>query len=142
MGLTNCCRQFVEGYAELAAPLTGLDSPAALFAWTLEAQASFDALSTSPELSTFDPHRRAVLTTDASGVAVAAILTQQDDYGYQHSVAYESSKLTAVEQKYPAHVLELLAVVHALLVFKHYLLCSRAPLPLGCWSDFNLWTNK
>ena len=55
---------------------------------------SFDALklalSTSPVLRTFDPTRRAVLTTDASGVAVAAILTQPDDEGFQHPVAYES----------------------------------------------------
>ena len=39
-------------------------------------------------------------------------------------MAYESSKLTAAERNYPAHVLELLAVVHALRVFKHYLLGS------------------
>ncbi len=80
------------------------------------------ALSTSPVLSTFDPYSSAVLTTDESGVAVAAILTQPDDDGHQHPVAYESRKLTAAERNYPAHVLELLAVVHALRVFKHYLL--------------------
>ncbi len=116
----------MEGYAEIAAPLTALGSPTARFVWTPEAQGSFDALkqalSTLPVLRTFDPHRRAVLTTDASGIAVAAILTQPDDDGHQHPVAYESRKLTAAERNYPAHVLELLAVVHALRVFKHYLL--------------------
>jgi hypothetical protein len=44
-----------------------------------------------------------VLTTDASNVAVAAILTQPDDEGHQHPVAYESRKLTAAEQNYQAH---------------------------------------
>ncbi len=73
-------------------------------------------------LRTLDPHRRAVLTTDASGIAGAAILTQPDDEGRQHPVAYESRKLTAAERNNPAHVLELLAVVHALRAFKHYLL--------------------
>ncbi len=74
--------------------------------------------------------------SDASGVAVAAILTQPDDDGQQHPVAYESCKLTAAERSYPAHVLELLAVVHAMRVFKHYLrlLGSKAPRPLGCRS--------
>ena len=43
-GLANYYRRFVEGYAELAAPLTALGSPNARFAWTPEAQASFDAL--------------------------------------------------------------------------------------------------
>ncbi len=102
-----------------------LGSPTARFAWTPAAQASCDALklalSTSPVLRTFGPSRRAVLTTDASGLAVAAILTQPDQ---QHPVAYESRKLTAAEPNFPAHVLELLAVVHALRVFKHYLLGS------------------
>ncbi len=107
-GLVNYYRQFVDGYAEIAAALTALGSPTARtarFVWTPEAQGSFDALkqaiSTLPVLRTFDPHRRAVLTTDASGVAVAAILTQPDDDGHQHPVAYESRKLTAAERNYP-----------------------------------------
>ena len=145
-GLANYYRRFVEGYAEVAAPLTALGSPTARFVWTQEAQASFDALklalSSAPVLRTFDPSRRAVLTTDASSVAVAAILTQPDDDGHQHPVAFESRKLTAAERNYPAHVLELLAVVSALRVFRHYLLGSGAPRPAGCGSDFDLRTDN
>ena len=145
-GLANYYRRFVEGYAEVAAPLTALGSPTARFAWTPEAQTSFDtlklALSSAPVLRIFDPSRRAILTTDASGLAVAAILTQPDDEGRQHPVAYESRKLTAAERNYPAHVLELLAVVHALRIFRHYLLGSGAPRPAGCRSDFDLRTDN
>ena len=145
-GLANYYRRFVEGYAELAAPLTALGSPTARFAWGPEEQASFDALkaalSSAPVLRTFDPARRAVLTTDASNVAVAAILTQPDDSGHQHPVAYESRKLTAAERNYPAHVLELLAVVQALRTFRHYLLGGGAPRPAECWSDFDLRTDN
>ncbi len=76
----------MEGYTELAAPLTAMGSPTARFAWTPEAQASFDvlkqALSSVPVLRTFDPARRAVLTTDARNITVAAILTQPDDAGH------------------------------------------------------------
>ena len=43
-GLANYYRRFVEGYAELAAPLTALGGPAARFVWSPDAQASFDAL--------------------------------------------------------------------------------------------------
>ena len=93
-------------------------------------------------LRTFDPTRRAVPTTDASNVAVAAILTQPDDEGHQHPVAYESRKLTAAERNYPAHVLELLAVVHALRAFRHYLRGGGAPRPGDCWSDFDLRTDN
>jgi hypothetical protein len=135
-GLANYYRQFVEGYTEIMAYLTALRGPAARFVWSPDAQMSFDALkralSSALVLRTFDPSRRAVLTTDASSVAVAAILTQPDGEGHQHPVAYESCKLTAVGRKYPVHVLELLAVVHALRVFKHYLLGNGAPRPAGC----------
>ena len=33
-GLANYYRRFVEGYAEVTAPLTALGSPTARFAWT------------------------------------------------------------------------------------------------------------
>ncbi len=79
-----------------------------------------------------------MLTTNASNVA--AILTP-DDEGQQHHVAYESRKLTA-EQNYPAHVLELLVMVHALREFRHFLLGGGAPRPAGCWSDFDLQTDN
>ena len=68
-----------------------------------------------------------MLTTDVSirVIAVAAILTQPDDEDRQHPEAYKSRKLIAVERYHPAHVrrvLELLAMLHSLLVFQHYLL--------------------
>jgi hypothetical protein len=92
-GLAN----YLEGSSdsEVAAPLTVLGSSTARFAWPPEAQPSFDslkrALSSAQVLCTFDPPlRAAVLTTDASGLVVAAILTQPDDQGQQHPVANES----------------------------------------------------
>ena len=67
--------------------------------------ASFDALY--PLAGTTHlrpgPGLRAVLTTDASNVAVAGILTQRDDARQQHLVVYERRKLPAAEQNYPAH---------------------------------------
>ena len=112
------------------------------------AAASFDALKlalsseSAPVLRTFDPARRAVLTTDASNIAVAVILTQPNNEGLQHPIAYECRKLTAVDLNYPAHVLELLAVVHALRTFWHYLLDGGAPRPAGCRSEFELRTDN
>ena len=75
-------------------------------------------------------------------MAISAVLTQPDDDGHHHPVAYESRKLTAAEQAYPPHVLELLAVVPALRVFRHYLQGSGAPRPPGLLSDFTLRTDN
>ena len=96
-GLANYCRRFVEGYAEVAAQLTALGSATARFEWSPEAQAGLEALNLSLKqalssvkvLRFIDPRWRAVLTTDASGLALAAIFTQPDDEGHQHPVAYE-----------------------------------------------------
>ena len=69
--------------------------------------------------------RHTLLTTDASETAISAVLTQPDDEGHHHPIAYESSKLTAAEQGYLSYVLELLAAVHVLRVFRHYLLGTQ-----------------
>ena len=55
--------------------------------------------------------------TDASGQAIGGVLSQQGK-----PVAYTSRKLRLHELNYPTHDLELLAVVHALKVWRHYLL--------------------
>ncbi len=57
--------------------------------------------------------------------------------------AYESRKLTPAEQAYPVHVIELLAVIHGLWLFRHYPLCrGGTPRPPGVRSDFTLRTNN
>ena len=81
-------------------------------------------------------------TTDASELAILAVLTQPDDAGHHHPAAHESRKLTAAEQAHPPHALELLAVVHALRVLRHYLPGSGAPRPPGLLSDFTRRTGN
>ena len=60
--------------------------------------------------------------SDASELAVSAILEQPDDAGEFHPITFESRKLTSPERLYPLHLLELLAVVHALKTLRPYLL--------------------
>ena len=73
-------------------------------------------------LRVWDPARPTRLLTDASQLAVSAILEQPGDAGAFHPVAFESRKLTLPERQYPPHMLELLAVVHALKSLRPYLL--------------------
>jgi hypothetical protein len=95
MGLCNYYHSFVKGYADIAAPLIRLCWPHAPWHWGPAQQESFDTLkhclTTAPALHTFDPARRSVLTTDASEVAISAILMQPDDEGHHHPEAYGSS---------------------------------------------------
>ena len=94
-------------------------------------QQSFDALKAAltspPVLRVWDPERPTRLLTDASELAVSAILEQPNDAGAFHPVAFESRKLTQPERSYPPHLLELLAVVHALKALRPYLLDKPQP---------------
>jgi ribonuclease HI len=61
-----------------------------------------------------------VLCTDASDMAIGAVLMQEG-----RVIAYESRKLNNAELNYPVHEKELLAIIHALKVWRHYLLGSE-----------------
>ena len=126
VGLANYYRKFVLRFSALAAPLTALCSPRATFRWGASEEQSFAALkaalTSAPVLRVWDPARPTRLLTDASELAVSAILEQPDDTGAYHPIAFESRKLTPPERLYPPHLLELLAVVHALKTLRPYLL--------------------
>ena len=57
---------------------------------------------------------------DASDEAIGAELAQEVD-GAFNPIAFESRKLTPAERNYPTHERELLALVHALKTWRHYL---------------------
>ena len=59
--------------------------------------------------------------TDASDFAMVAVLSQVWEDG-EHPIAYESRKMNAAKMNYPTHERELLEVIHALRVWRHYLL--------------------
>jgi hypothetical protein len=54
-----------------------------------------DCLTIAPVLRVFDSGRCSVLTTDASEMAVSAVLTEPDNEGVHHLIVYESCKLRA-----------------------------------------------
>jgi hypothetical protein len=59
---------------------------------------------------------------DASGFAIGAVLYKNPaETGQSRPIAFESHKLTPAETRYVTHEKELLAVVHALKVWKVYL---------------------
>eukprot|EP00253_Pinus_taeda_P011685 PITA_11685 len=63
-----------------------------------------------------DPEKEYVVCTDASKEGVGGVLMQEGKV-----IAYESRKLKEHEQKYSAYDLELTAVIHALKMWRHYL---------------------
>jgi len=84
--------------------------------WREEHDQAFAALkrqlTEAPVLQTFDPSKPVVLTTDASELAIGAVISQDD-----HPVAFHSRKLSGAELNYATHEKELLALVN----WRHYL---------------------
>ena len=63
--------------------------------------------------------------TDASGIAIGGVLYQEG-----RPVAFTSRKLKDYEKNYAMHDLELLAVIHALKLWQHYLLGQKFSLSM------------
>jgi hypothetical protein len=106
------CRLMLK-FAETAKPLNQLTRKNKAFAWGVTQQEAFEALKskhcTAPVLAFPNFNRPFILTTDASKVAVAAVLSQFQD-GIERPVVYASRQLSKPEQAYSASEAELLAV--------------------------------
>ena len=73
----------------------------------------------------FDSSKLIRVETDAFDKALGAILYQQNKDGHWHSVAYNSRKLIPAKRNYETHDKELLAIVYAFKVWRHYLQGAR-----------------
>lgn len=124
LGLANFYRKFVKDFSKIAAPLFDLTRANTSFVWQDQHQVSFEslkkALSSTPVLRLPDPNLPFTVVTDASTIGIGAVLEQDDGRG-PRPVAFESRKLSPAESNYPVHELELLAIVHALRHWRHYL---------------------
>ncbi len=87
------------------------------------------ALVSAPVLRVWDPGLPTRLLPDASELAGSAILEQPDGTGAYHPVTFEACKLTPPERLYLPHLLELLAVVHAINHLPPAGLLSPFPVP-------------
>ncbi|CAI5469595.1 unnamed protein product [Closterium sp. Yama58-4] len=96
LGFVNYVRRFVPDMAKLTAPLTDLLRKEVEYTWGEKEQAAFSALKkilcSPPVLHIADQHRPFELVTDASDIAVGAVLLQDFKNGLQ-PIAYESSRL-------------------------------------------------
>jgi hypothetical protein len=76
-----------------------------------------DRLTTAPVLAQPNIHKSFDVYCDASRIDLGCVLMQEGQV-----VAYASRQLKWHEENYPTHDLELAAVVHALKIWRHYLL--------------------
>ena len=80
-----------------------------------------NALTSAPILILPDYDKLFTLIMDASDYATVSILEQDNTLGQSHPVVFYSKLLQPIEQNYKIHDKELLAIIHALKHFCHYL---------------------
>jgi transposase InsO family protein len=115
LGFANFYRRFIQGFSALAAPLSALTRKDTPFLWTEKTEAAFQALkqafTTAPILHHFDPEKPIIVETDASDYVSAGILSQYDEEGRLHPVAFFSKKHSPAECNYEIYDKELLAII-------------------------------
>ena len=120
LGLAGYYRRFVEGFSSISAPLTKLTQKNVPFLWSDACESSFQKLKTlltsAPVLALPSGSGGFTVYCDASGVGLGSVLMQEGKV-----IAYASRQLKVHEKNYPVHDLELLAVVFALKLWRHYL---------------------
>ena len=126
VGLTSYYRRFIQDYAKKAEPLHRLTKKDVPFEGTDETEAAFQSLKEAliePVMLAYPQVDGGmfVLDTDASGTAIGAVLSQVQD-GEERVLAYGSRCLSSMERNYCTTRWELLAVVHFIEYYRHYLL--------------------
>ena len=139
LGFCNfyCC--FIEHYSKIAHPLFLLSKKDVSFTWTSDQDNAFQALiyafTIAPVLALPNnalPYR---LITDTSDYALGAILEQSDALNHWHPVAFYSKSMLPAEQNYDIYDKKLLAIIHAIKSFRHYL--KEYPISFKIWTNHN-----
>jgi hypothetical protein len=127
LGLAGYYRRFIEGFYKLAKPMTSLLEKNAKFVWSNKYQASFEELkkrlTTTPVLVLPNLSNKFSIYCDASRQGLGCVLMQEG-----RVVAYASRQLRKHELNYPTHDLELAAIVHALKIWRHYLIGHKSDI--------------
>jgi hypothetical protein len=124
LGLAGYYHRFIKDFSKIAKPMTKLLAKNKDFEWTEECQASFEELkkrlTSAPVLVLPDLTKKYDIYCDASRRGLGCVLMQEGQV-----VSYASRQLRKHEENYPTHDLELAAVVHALKIWRHYLIGHR-----------------
>jgi hypothetical protein len=121
LGLAGYYRRFILDFSRIAKPMTELLKKGAKFEWGQKCEDAFHTLrqhlTTSPVLAQPHNNKSFDVYCDASGTGLGCVLMQDN-----RVIAYASRAFRPHEQNYPIHDLELAAVVHALKMWRHYLM--------------------
>ena len=125
LGLANFYRDHVPGFAQIAEPLQKLTQKEMMWTFYNATDNAYSALKREltdvPVILAYPNWKKEfLLQTDASSIAVGAVLSQRDE-GHIKPISYFSSGLTPAQRNYSAGELECWAFIASSIKFQKYL---------------------
>jgi len=118
LGQADFYRQFIRGYATIAAPLKKLTTQDP-FEWSATAQTAFDTLksvlTSAPVLLLPDFTIPYTVETDASGTSIGAVLSQNG-----HPIAFFNKQFSPKLLRASTYVMELITITATVKKWRHY----------------------
>src|SRR6266436_4123072 len=125
LGFVNFYRKFIHNFSDVTHPLYVLTHKTQQWVWGSPKQKAFDALKkavTSAPILTFPSQSGHFhLECDASNFATRAVLSQAQADGTHQPIAFMSKGFSDAECNYQIHDKEMLAIMHALDEWHHFL---------------------
>ncbi|GJY21607.1 putative reverse transcriptase domain-containing protein [Tanacetum coccineum] len=119
LGLAGYYRRFIEGFSKIAKSMTKLTQKKVKFVWGDKQEAAFQLLKqklcSAPILALPEGSEDFIAYCNALNKCLGAVLMQREKV-----IAYASRQLKILEKNYTTHDLELVAVVFALKIWRHY----------------------
>ena len=136
IGMVSYYRKFIRRFSDVAAPLHHLTKKGVPWSWGPDQEHAFQKLKTllteAPILLIPDSSKKYFVVTDASDMALGAVLMQESGEGMK-PIAFISRTLRPTEKKYAPYDKEMIAITWALEQWRHYL--EGAPGGVEVWTD-------
>lgn len=140
MVLAGYYRSFIKKFSQIPYPITSLHKKGNKFEWIEECATCFQQekqfLTNAPVLKIQDPEKEFLVYTNDYKRAIGGVLIHEG-----HVVCYESRKLNEKKKNYLTHDFELEVIIHALKMWRHYLL-SRQFIMMSDHSGLNYLGNQ
>ncbi|KFZ24217.1 hypothetical protein V502_01304, partial [Pseudogymnoascus sp. VKM F-4520 (FW-2644)] len=108
-------RRFIRSYSTIMKPLVNLTKKGQIFEWNQACQEAFELVKKTVTealvLQHFDWDKTAYVEADASDYISSGVLSQKDDQGVLHLIAFFSKKMAPAECNYEIYDKELLAII-------------------------------
>jgi hypothetical protein len=141
LGLAGYYKRFIEGFSKIVKPLTSLLEKGKEFKWDEACQKCFDEfkekLTTAPVLIMPEIHKGFDVYCDASHLGLGCVLMQEGKV-----ITYASRQMRKHEKNYHTHDLELVVVVHALKIWRHYMIGNKCKIFMDHKSLKYIFTQK